>query len=141
MRGAVGAGALCLLATACFDGLIEDPGANDQLQGASPPGVGNPPGNPSPTATPTVPTLPNGTPAPSPTASTPVTPPPLTPGVTPPDIGTGLPVNPPPSGVSDAGVEFEETEAPSSAPDGGCYGNTGSQSLVPCDAGTDAGGL
>jgi hypothetical protein len=134
---AVGLGAVCLLATACFDPLIEDPGNTNSVLPA-PPGVDNPTGLPGPTASTTAPNPPVNPVEPvSPGTATPpnVTPSPTTPGVTP------TPVTP--GGSADAGVAVpDETEdAQMQTSDGGLDAglDLGSSSEAMTELGLDAG--
>lgn len=136
----IGVGGACLLATACFDPLIEDPG---NTWSSPPPGLANPPGSglPGPVASSSVLVPP---------ATLPVAPgDPVTPGATNPDDvpppslpGATPPLTPPPNtpgaGGADAGaVPAETQDEQTSGTDAG--GDLASSAESWSESGVDAG--
>lgn len=130
--------ALALLLPACFDPLIEDPGAQGGNQGITPatPGItpsAGTPGSPAVTSTATSPVTPVTPPGTATPPATPVTPGVTPPGVTPPAGSTG-PTGP----TGPTGAEPVTSEPASN--DTAAPGTSGSESSNPTNTGTGASG-
>lgn len=125
--------AACCWVTACFDGLIEDPGVS---QGAPEPGVPTPPSLPGPAVShPT--TQPSTNPTTTPSGSG--QPPPVMPNVPTPGTPTTTPTAPPPSDSTDPGL-VDETFAPGDVfGDAGCDSPDDASTSCHTDGGSEAG--